>query len=117
MIYELREYIATEGSIQALHDRFATTTLPLFERHGLRVVSFGVDDGANDHVLYVLEFADEQSQKQAWQDFQADEEWKKAKAESESAGPIVAQMTSRTLQPVDYWSAAGAINDKGQEHS
>lgn len=117
MIYELREYIATEGSIGALHDRFAAVTLPLFERHGLRVVSFGVDDQAADHIVYVLEFADEQAQKQAWQAFQADEEWKRAKADSESAGPIVASMTSRTVAAVDYWPAPGAPAEEGRRLS
>ena len=118
MIYELREYVAHDNAAQQVHDRFKTTTLPLFARHGLDVVGFWVDENDSTRILYLLEFTDADAQKRVWRDFQGDEEWKKAKAESESDGPIVAQMTSRTLQPVPYWPpATSPAADEGRSRS
>ncbi|MCU1605810.1 MAG: family containing protein [Modestobacter sp.] len=108
MIYELREYLAHGHAVQQVHDRFATATLPLFQRHGLHVIGFWVDQQAPERILYLLQFEDAASQAAAWAGFQADEDWKRAKAESEAGGAIVAEMTSRTLQPVPYWSSGPA---------
>ena len=105
MIYELREYVATDGAETQVHDRFRDATLPLFERHGLNVVGFWTDESDPTRILYLLSFADSDAQASAWQGFQQDAEWKTAKAESEKDGPIVESMTSRNLQPVSYWAA------------
>lgn len=106
MIYELREYVAHPHAVHQVHDRFATATLPLFERHGLTVTGFWVDQNHPHRILYLLEFPDADARSRAWQQFQDDPEWKQVKAASESSGPIVAEMTSRTLQAVDYWPSA-----------
>lgn len=105
MIYELREYVAHEGTTQKVHDRFAEDTLPLFERHGLDVVGFWQDSEDPARILYLLRFDDADAKQRAWSDFQSDPDWKRAKAASEADGPIVAQMTSRVLEPVSYWPA------------
>ena len=114
MIHELREYVAHPSAVQQVHDRFADVTLPLFERHGLDVVGFWVDQQDPTRIVYLLQFDDAQSQAAAWAAFQADEEWKQAKAASEADGPIVAQMTSRSLEPVPYWSPAGTVPARGE---
>lgn len=106
MIYELREYVSHAHAVDQVHDRFATATLPLFERHGLTVAGFWVDDSDPHRILYLLEFPDADAKARAWQSFQDDPEWKRAKVESEASGPIVAEMTSRTLRPVGYWPSA-----------
>lgn len=103
MIYELREYVAHGHAVQKVHDRFATTTLPLFQRHGLDVAGFWVDQDDPTRILYLLRFPDAPTKDAAWARFQGDEEWQRAKASSEVNGPIVAEMTSRTLMPVSYW--------------
>lgn len=103
MIYELREYVAHEHTARALHDRFQKATLPLFEKHGLDVVGFWVDQDQPTHLLYLLRFPDEETKTDAWANFQADPDWLAAKSESEREGPIVASMSSRALTPVDYW--------------
>jgi hypothetical protein len=104
MIYELREYAATPGSVEALHARFADHTLGLFEKHGMEVVGFWTDQADANRLLYLLRFADEEAQCSAWAGFKADPDWKRIKAESEADGPIVAEMTSRTLGSTPYWS-------------
>jgi hypothetical protein len=103
MIYELREYVAHGHAVQKVHDRFSETTLPLFRRHGLDVAGFWVDQQDPARILYLLRFPDAAAKDAAWARFQSDEEWQRAKASSEANGPIVAEMTSRTLEPVSYW--------------
>lgn len=103
MIYELREYVAHGHALEKVHERFATTTLALFERHGLDVAGFWTDRADPARILYLLRFPDAAAKDAAWARFQSDEEWQQAKASSEADGPIVAEMTSRTLEPVSYW--------------
>jgi len=117
MIYELREYVAHDNAVQQVHDRFDNWTLPLFERHGLDVVGFWVDKQQPNHILYLLQFTDAEAQESAWEGFKGDADWKKAKADSEAAGPIVAQMTTRTLKPVAYWPLDSARYDEGRNLS
>lgn len=106
MIHELREYVAHPGAAQRLHDRFRDVTLPLFRRHGLEVVGFGVDRDDPSRIQYLLRFDDSDAQRRAWSDFQNDPQWIRAKQASEAAGPIVASMCSRTLDSVSYWPDA-----------
>ena len=40
MIYEYRAYYVVPGRMPDLQDRFAKHTLPLFKKHGIRVVGF-----------------------------------------------------------------------------
>ena len=40
MIYELRTYQVVPGKMQNLNDRFANITVPLFEKHGMKVIGF-----------------------------------------------------------------------------
>jgi hypothetical protein len=103
MIYELREYVAHDGAVEQVHDRFRDATLPLFERHGLEVVGFWTDRDEPRRIVYLLQFDDADAQSRAWAGFQDDPEWKQAKTASEADGPIVESMTSRTLEPVAYW--------------
>lgn len=110
MIYELREYVAHENAVDQVHARFAEHTLPLFTEHGLEPVGFWTDSADPTRVLYLLRFEDEAAQKRAWAGFQADTRWQEAKRASEEDGPIVAEMLSRTLEPVSYWSAPNSAN-------
>jgi hypothetical protein len=106
VIYELREYTAVPGRIGDLHDRFRRYTLALFARHGLTVVGYWTDAQDADRVVYLLSFPDEGARTAAWAGFQADAEWKRVKEQSEADGPIVARMTSRTLENPPYWTAS-----------
>lgn len=105
MIHELREYVAAPGRSAALHARFADHTLPLFDRHGLTVTHFWTDAEDDGRVFYLLTFPDRDAQSRAWAAFQADPDWRSAKEQSESDGPIVAQMHSTTLTGTSYWPA------------
>lgn len=106
MIYELREYVATEGNADRLHARFADHTVSLFARHGLDVVGFWTEAADDGRIVYLLRFADEDAQQDAWQAFYADPEWQAVKAASEADGPIVAEIHKRNLTAVPYWDGA-----------
>jgi hypothetical protein len=40
VIYELRVYDVIPGRLQTLNDRFANTTVRIFEKHGINVIGF-----------------------------------------------------------------------------
>ncbi|KOU59818.1 hypothetical protein ADK57_32360 [Streptomyces sp. MMG1533] len=103
MIYELRGYVAAPGRSEALHRRFAESTLPLFEKHGLEVVGFWTEREHADRIVYLLRFPDDGTRRQRWAAFQEDPDWTRVRAASEADGAIVAEMSSRTLTRPGYW--------------
>jgi hypothetical protein len=103
MIYELREYIAEPGRVDALHRRFADHTLSLFARHGMEVAGFWTDQKDDHRVVYLLRFASAEARRDAWNGFIGDPEWNQVKSDSEADGPIVAEIHSRLLSPTTYW--------------
>lgn len=100
MIYELREYTAVAGKLPELVARFRNHTLDLFARHGLDVVFISVTE-VGDHsgaeVAYALRFESYDELQRKWAAFQSDPDWQKAKADSEAAGPLVANINRRIL--------------------
>ena len=104
MIHELRIYRCVPGRLPALHKRFQSATLGLWEKHGIRQVGFWtvlVGDG-NQDLYYLLEWKDMAEREAKWGAFQSDPEWQAKRAESERDGPIVANVTSSFLAPTAY---------------
>lgn len=106
MIYELREYTAAPGAIEALHRRFDEHVLALFRKHGLDVRGFWVAADDPDTVVYLLAFPDVETHDRAWERFQADPEWHDVKATTEADGPLTVAKSGRLLAPVAYWTDA-----------
>jgi hypothetical protein len=104
MIHELRIYECMPGRLPALHNRFETITLKLFEKHGIRQAGFWTTlIGQNNQALYyLLEWENLAERELKWDNFQADPEWQKARAETEKDGPIVAKVTNEILSPTPY---------------
>lgn len=103
MIYELRIYEAVPGRLPNLHQRFATTTCRIFERHGIKPVAFWEDViGVSNRLTYVLAWEDMAHRERTWNAFQADPEWIAARAKSEEDGPIVARLTSTFMKATAY---------------
>lgn len=104
MIHELRIYHCMPGRLPALNKRFESTTLRLWERHGIRQVGFWtVAIGESNHDLYyLLEWANLAEREQKWSAFQSDPEWITARAASEKDGPILTHFTNYILQPTSY---------------
>jgi len=107
MIYELRTYWAAPGKIEALHRRFRTLTLGIFQRYNMEVVGFWTPAPATTEtgdLVYILRFPDETAKIAAWNAFQNDPDWVAGKTASEVNGKLVDRLTSVLLNPTDYSS-------------
>jgi hypothetical protein len=103
VLYELRTYFIPAGRMPDILDRFASTTLRLFQRHGLEVVGFWTDANPGTHQLvYLLRFADAAAQAAAWAAFRADAEWQEARRRTEANGPIVEKVVEQNLVPTPF---------------
>lgn len=103
-IYEMRVYYAAPGKLDALHDRFKNHTMKLFEKHGLTNIGYFVPVGENkdNKLVYWVSAPSKEARDKAFKDFAADPEWKKAAAESEKDGKLVAKIESTFLTATDY---------------
>jgi hypothetical protein len=103
-LYEMRVYYASPGKLDALNARFRNHTLKLFEKHGIENVAYFVPTGDNkdEKLVYFLSYPDKAAREKAWKEFQADEEWKKAKAESEKDGGLVKKVEIKYLTATEY---------------
>ncbi|MBB5688526.1 NIPSNAP family protein [Roseomonas alkaliterrae] len=104
MIHELRHYRCVPGRLPALLRRFETTTLRIWERHGIRQAGFWttVIGENNQDLHYLLAWESLAERERKWAAFLADPEWIAARAETEKDGPIVAQVANMILQPTAF---------------
>jgi len=104
MIHELRVYRCLPGRMPALLKRFETTTLALWEKHGIRQAGFWtVAIGESNHDLYYLLAWESLAERDAkWGAFMTDPEWVAKRAESERDGPILSNITNAILQPTSF---------------
>ena len=103
--FEMREYIANPGKMDALHKRFRDHTNKLFVKHKMDLVAYWVvasGDQAGQKLVFVLAYPSKEEREKSWEAFQKDPDWQKAKAESEKDGPLVANATSTFMAPTDY---------------
>lgn len=106
MIYELRVYHCVSGRLPALLKRFETTTLKMWERHGIRQAGFWtVAIGeSNQDLYYLLAWESLAEREKKWTAFMNDPEWQAKRAETEKDGTIVATITNTILQPTSFSS-------------
>ena len=103
MIYELRIYDVIPGKLGVLNDRFANTTLRVFERHGIKVVGFWTDVvGVSNRITYMVAFDNLDHRESAWRETLGDPELRQAFSESEQDGPLIARMTNTIMRPTPY---------------
>jgi len=106
MIYELRVYHCLPGRLPLLLKRFETTTLEIWQRHGIRQAGFWtvLVGESNQDVYYLLAWDSMAEREKKWNGFMADPEWIAKRAESERDGPIVGSITNAFLQPTAFSS-------------
>ena len=103
MLYEYRRYEASPGKLPALHKRFAEITLPIWQKHGIRVVGFWeAVFGTSNELHYMLAWEDLDDRERKWNAFQSDPEWLSARAKTEEGGPLVARLTNSLWRPTHY---------------
>lgn len=104
-VFEMRTYIANPGKIAALHSRFRDHTCKLFEKHGMTNIGYWqatTGENAENTLVYILAYPSKEAREASWKAFVADEAWKKAKADSEKDGVLVAKVLSTFFKGTDY---------------
>lgn len=106
MIHELRIYHCLPGRLPALLKRFETTTLGIWQRHGIRQAGFWtvLVGESNQDLYYLLAWESLAERERIWNGFMADPEWISKRSESERDGPIIASITNAFLQPTGFSS-------------
>jgi hypothetical protein len=106
MLYELRIYECVPGRLPDLLKRFDTITLKLWEKHGIKQAGFWttVIGESNQVLYYLLSWASLAEREQKWNAFQTDQEWIRARAQTEANGAIVAKVTNAILAPTSFSS-------------
>ena len=104
MIHELRIYEAMPGRLPDLNKRFATITLKIWERHGIRATAFWtvVVGPSNQQLYYLLEWKDMAEREQKMGAFAIDPEWIEKRAGTEKNGPLVQRIENMFLAPTSY---------------
>jgi hypothetical protein len=104
-VFEVRTYTTHEGRLEALHARFRTHTMRLFEKHGMTNVAYWTPDDptlAGNTLVYVLAHPSREAARRSWDAFRQDPEWIRVKAESEAGGAIVSRVESVFGNATDY---------------
>lgn len=102
-VFEMRTYYAAPGKLDELHARFRDHTIGLFEKHGITNVGYWVPiENAENKLIYVLAYPSREARESSWKEFQADEDWKKARAASEANGKLVAKVEAIFLSATDF---------------
>ncbi len=104
MIHELRVYDCVPGRLPDLLKRFDTITLKIWDKHGIRQAGFWTTliGESNQRLYYLLAWESLADRDRKWNAFQADPDWIAARAQTEAAGPIVAQVTNEILAPTGF---------------
>ena len=104
VIHELRIYTCLPGRLPALLKRFETTTLAIWERHGIRQAGFWTTEigGSNHKLHYLLAWESLAEREHKWSAFVSDPEWLAKREESERGAPIVQSIENLILRPTAF---------------
>jgi hypothetical protein len=104
-VYELRLYHVKQGKMEALKARFGDHTDALFRKHGMKSIGYWQPQDAPDSqnlLVYILEHPSRDEAQKNWAAFQADPDWKKVKADSETSGPLVDHVDRYFMNPTSF---------------
>ena len=104
-VYELRMYHVNEGKMDALIARFGDHTDAIFRRHNMKSIGFWRPEDApysQNLFVYILEHPSREEARKNWAAFQADPEWKKVKADSETNGALANHIDSYFMDPTSF---------------
>lgn len=111
-LFEMRIYYAAPDKLDDLHARFRNHTVKLFEKHGMTNLGYWTPlENPENKLIYVLAYPDKASRDKSWKAFGADPDWKKAFAESEKKGKLVAKAESIFMTATDYSPAIKATTE------
>lgn len=104
-VYELRLYHVNEGKMDALKARFGDHTDAIFKRHNMKSIGYWIPEDApysQNLFVYILEHPSREEAGRNWAAFQADPEWIKVKAETETQGPLANHIDSYFMDPTSF---------------
>ena len=103
-LYELRTYTAPAGKLDALEARFRDNTERIFKKHDIKAIGYWVPvDNKNNQMIYIVDHKSMEDATKNWAAFQADDEWKKVRAESEAGGPLTTKAPESVyMKPLDF---------------
>jgi len=104
MIHQLRIYEIFDHNKEAFHNRFRDHASRIMRSYGFNIVeTWETKHGDRTEFVYLLAWSDEQTMRQAWDKFKADEEWKEIKKTTNARyGDLVGEIEDRTLAPTSY---------------
>ena len=103
-IHQLRIYEVPVKNRQAFNDRFRDHAHRIMKKYGFKIVAMW-ESTADEKLefVYLLEWEDEATMKNAWTNFMADQEWKEIKARTTKIhGDFVNEIEDRTLVLTGY---------------
>ncbi len=103
-VYELRTYTAPAGKLDALEARFRDHTEAIFKKHNIKAIGYWIPvDNKNNQMIYIVDHKSMEDATKNWAAFQADDEWKKVRAESEANGPLTSKAPESVyMTPLDF---------------
>jgi hypothetical protein len=105
MIYELRIYTCPQDKFMAELDRYEKYVLPLWDKHGIRLLGGWTVLVGGDNLLdqyYLLGWESLAERERIWEPFRACPEWLAIRAETERDGPLVTNMKNILLTPTRF---------------
>lgn len=113
-VYELRTYTTAPEKLAVLVERFGKHNLPLFEKHGIKLVGAWTPekpDDRGDRLVYLVWFPSRQAAESAWRAFSADPQWQAIFGkEKEEHGTVVTKVERVFLAPTDYSPTPGGLD-------
>jgi hypothetical protein len=97
-VFELRTYLAKDGKLGSLNDRFRSHTTGLFDKHGIRNVGYWTpfdQPERSNTLIYLVGHANRGQADLNWQAFGRDPAWKRIARESREEGELLARPPER----------------------
>jgi hypothetical protein len=104
MIHQLRIYEIFEHNKAAFHDRFREHAARIMKTYDFNILAMWESrTDQRTEFVYILEWTDEATLRNAWTRFLADEEWKEIKrVTSAKYGDLVGAIDDRVLVQTNY---------------
>lgn len=104
MIHQLRIYEIFDHNKAAFHDRFRDHAARIMRTYGFDILAmWETKTDRRTEFVYLLDWPDEATMRNAWARFMADEEWKEIKRVTGAQhGDLVGEIEDRVLVQTDY---------------
>ena len=111
MIQQLRIYEIFDANADAFHARFRDHCMRIMATYGFVIrATWDSSFAGRREFVYVLEWPDEPTMRDAWQRFLADEEWREIKRRTAAEhGDLVGEIEDRVLHVTDYSPSSDAF--------